>query len=167
MALLQAVLVGLVALIVAPGSLFYFDVTPKWSCCWPAAALLLVRPRASPPKTSRCSARCSRVSLALSTAFSANPALSLFGTNWRRYGAVAQASLSAVRLAGRAAARAPCHCLRGISVAAAITALYGIAQYFGWDPFLPAAAYHIGEGVWTIVRPPGTWDTSATSPPGC
>jgi hypothetical protein len=36
------------------------------------------------------------------------------------------------------------------------TALYGIAQYFSWDPILPAAAYHIGEGVWTIVRPPST-----------
>ena len=46
--------------------------------------------------------------------------------------------------------------LRGIAVAGAIAALYGIAQYFGWDPFLPAAAYHIGEGIWTIVRPPGT-----------
>ena len=38
----------------------------------------------------------------------------------------------------------------------ALTALYGIAQYFGWDPVLPAAAYHVGEGVWTIVRPPST-----------
>jgi tetratricopeptide (TPR) repeat protein len=37
-----------------------------------------------------------------------------------------------------------------------VTALYGIAQYLGWDPILPAAAYHIGEGVWTIVRPPST-----------
>ena len=43
------------------------------------------------------------------------------------------------------------------SVAAgAVTALYGIAQYCGWDPILPAAAYHVGEGIWTIVRPPGT-----------
>src|SRR5471032_2296174 len=33
---------------------------------------------------------------------------------------------------------------------------YGIAQYLGWDPLLPAAAYHTGEGFWTIVRPPGT-----------
>ena len=40
--------------------------------------------------------------------------------------------------------------------AGAVTALYGIAQYLGWDPILPAAAYHIGEGIWTIVRPPST-----------
>ena len=46
--------------------------------------------------------------------------------------------------------------LRGISAGALLAATYGIAQYFGWDPLLPASAYHIGEGVWTIVRPPGT-----------
>jgi hypothetical protein len=37
-----------------------------------------------------------------------------------------------------------------------VTAIYGIAQYLGWDPILPAAGYHIGEGIWTIVRPPST-----------
>jgi phage shock protein PspC (stress-responsive transcriptional regulator) len=41
-------------------------------------------------------------------------------------------------------------------VAGGLSALYGIAQYFGWDPILPAGAYHIGEGIWTIVRPPAT-----------
>ena len=34
--------------------------------------------------------------------------------------------------------------------------LYGIAQYFGWDPLLDARGYHVGEGIWTIVRPPST-----------
>src|SRR5437016_9890236 len=34
--------------------------------------------------------------------------------------------------------------------------LYGAAQYFGWDPWISRRAYHVGEGVWTIVRPPGT-----------
>ncbi len=48
------------------------------------------------------------------------------------------------------------HVLRAVSLAGALTALYGIAQYLGWDPILPAAAYHIGEGIWTIVRPPST-----------
>jgi O-antigen ligase len=37
-----------------------------------------------------------------------------------------------------------------------VAACYGIAQYFGWDPLLPAQAYQVGEGVLTIVRPPGT-----------
>jgi hypothetical protein len=36
-----------------------------------------------------------------------------------------------------------------------VAALYGIAQYFGWDPWLPAKAYQAGEGPFTIVRPPG------------
>src|ERR1035441_6102828 len=30
------------------------------------------------------------------------------------------------------------------------------AQDLGWDPILPAAAYHVGAGIWTIVRPPST-----------
>ena len=34
--------------------------------------------------------------------------------------------------------------------------LYGIAQYFGFDPWLDPAGYHAGEGPFTIVRPPST-----------
>jgi hypothetical protein len=34
--------------------------------------------------------------------------------------------------------------------------VYGILQYFGRDHLLPAGAYHVGEGIWAIVRPPGT-----------
>jgi O-antigen ligase len=46
--------------------------------------------------------------------------------------------------------------LRSIAASGLIVALYGIAQYFGWDPFLDARGYHVGEGIWTIVRPPST-----------
>src|ERR1039457_7349270 len=46
--------------------------------------------------------------------------------------------------------------LRGVSIAGMVSAAYGIAQYFGWDPLQSAASYRIGEGIWTIVRPPGT-----------
>jgi hypothetical protein len=46
--------------------------------------------------------------------------------------------------------------LRWIAVAGSLAAAYGIAQYFGWDPWLPARAYQAGEGIFTIVRPPGT-----------
>jgi len=46
--------------------------------------------------------------------------------------------------------------LRAIAVAAIPISLYGIAQYFGWDAWIPRQAYHVGEGVYTIVRPPGT-----------
>jgi O-antigen ligase len=46
--------------------------------------------------------------------------------------------------------------LRATTVANALVSIYGIAQYFGVDPLLPAQAYQVGEGPFTIVRPPGT-----------
>ena len=46
--------------------------------------------------------------------------------------------------------------LRAIAASGLVVALYGIAQYFGWDPLLDARGYHVGEGIWTIVRPPST-----------
>jgi O-antigen ligase len=98
----------------------------------------------------------SLVSLALSTALSASPAISAFGTNWRRFGAVIQAAILLLAWFLSAQAHRVISMLRIIAAAGLLTALYGIAQYFGWDPILPAAAYHVGEGVWAIVRPPST-----------
>src|SRR5262249_12372339 len=46
--------------------------------------------------------------------------------------------------------------LRASTAAAIPISLYGIAQYFGWDPWISKHGYHVGEGIWTIVRPPGT-----------
>jgi hypothetical protein len=46
--------------------------------------------------------------------------------------------------------------LRWIAAAGSLAAIYGIVQYFGWDPWLPVKAYEAGEGIFTIVRPPGT-----------
>jgi hypothetical protein len=43
-----------------------------------------------------------------------------------------------------------------MAASSTVAAVYGMAQYLGWDPLLPASAYHVGEGLWTIVRPPGT-----------
>jgi hypothetical protein len=45
--------------------------------------------------------------------------------------------------------------LRVLCVAGVLAALYGIGQYFGLDPLLPAATYLAGEGNYQIVRPPG------------
>jgi hypothetical protein len=42
-------------------------------------------------------------------------------------------------------------------VTGAAASIYGIAQYFGWDPLLPSKAYQSGEGIFTIVRPPSTF----------
>ena len=168
MALLQAVTIALIALILVPGFSFYFDIVPKLVVLLAGTAIAVVFTRSI---SFRGSGRrlflfftallvLTVASLAISTAISAHTGLSLFGTNWRRFGAIIQATillfawLVSVVCAGRPERVRTI--LRGISVAGAISAVYGIAQYFGWDPFLPAAAYHVGEGSTTIVRAPGT-----------
>lgn len=168
MALLQAVIVGLAALLITPGLLFYFDVTPKIAILLAGAAICLGFGGAgdSPALHSRTSRLLTGLllfdllSAILSAVLSSNSALSFFGTNWRRYGVVVHAAVLIVAwtVAAQTAGRRDRvrTILRAVSVAGAISALYGIAQYFGWDPILNAAGYHIGEGAWTIVRPPGT-----------
>jgi O-antigen ligase len=155
MPLFQAVLIGLTALILAPGALFYFDVTPKLVVLLAGVAVLCVAGSRPAPRLFSLLLLVTVVSLAFSTALSPAPALSLYGSTWRRYGLVAQV---AVLLFAWFVSQSPDRrtIIRGISLAGAISAVYGIAQFFGWDPIVPAAAYHIGEGVWTIVRPPGT-----------
>ncbi len=166
MTFLAAVVIPLVTLIVTPGLLFYFDVTPKLVVVLGATAALLVVWAFRSPARMRGFPWFAPVlllalgSLAVSTIFSSNPALSLYGTAWRRYGTLSQAGILiiafiiATHTAGRAERATAI--LRGISAGSLVVAMYGIAQYCGWDPLLPGSAYHIGEGIWTIVRPPGT-----------
>jgi len=166
MTFLAALVIPLVALIVTPGLTFYFDVTPKLVVLLAITAALLVAWSCERPFRMRGFPWFAPVlllgvaSLVLSTAVSSNPAVSLFGTAWRRYGGLSQASIMvvAVLIAKHTAGRfdRATIILRGISAGALLAATYGIAQYCGWDPLLPASAYHIGEGIWTIVRPPGT-----------
>jgi putative inorganic carbon (HCO3(-)) transporter len=166
MGILQAALIGLAALIITPGYFFYFDVTPKVAVVLLGTAAALVW-AAFTKGGSGAKMRwfailvaLQVISLALSTALSGRPALSLIGTNWRRYGALVQAAaLIFAWLVAWHAAGQPHRIrmiLRSVAATGIAASLYGIAQYFGWDPFLPAAAYHVGEGIWTIVRPPGT-----------
>ena len=166
MGILLAGAIALAALIVTPSWLFYFDVTPKVAVVLLAAAGGLVwgvfSSGAGGRKTRFFTILLAAqvVSLALSTALSTRPALSLVGTNWRRYGALVQCGVLVLAwLVAWYTAGDPMRIrtiLRGIAVTGILVSLYGIAQYFGWDPILPAAAYHVGEGFWTIVRPPGT-----------
>lgn len=167
MAFVAALVVPLVALIITPGLLFYFDVTPKLVVLLAATAALLVAWAFRPPQFRLrgfswlpAALLLALASVVLSTIFSSNLALSLYGTAWRRYGALSQACilaiafLAATDIAGKVdRARG---IFRGVSVASLVAAMYGTAQYFGWDPMLPASAYHVGDGIWTIVRPPGT-----------
>lgn len=162
MALLQAAVIGLIALIVTPGFLFYFDVTPKVVVLLvgAGAALLCARIRRPAHRWFSLLLLLNLFSLGISTALSPQPALASFGTNWRRFGAAPQAAILLFAwLVSQHTAGRPDRVrtiLRAIAASGSVAALYGVAQYFGWDPFLPKAAYHVGEGVWTIVRPPGT-----------
>jgi O-antigen ligase len=150
---IQAAAVAVIALILTPGWLFYFDVTPKFVVLLLAAGVAVL-----PLRVSGLTAlgMFTLGSLAVSTALSPNPVLSFYGTHWRQYGALAQAAVVIFACALSIQSPRASVILRTVSVAGAATALYGIAQYLGWDPILPVAAYHIGEGVWTIVRPPST-----------
>jgi len=166
MAIILSAIAGLLPLILTPHLLFYYDVTPKVAVLLAGAALAL-------PLTWREPRTCSpglrilawllaaqAVSLALSTATSTDPALSLGGGAWRRFGLITQAAMllfvwpAAQYTAGDS--RRLLRLLRMIAAAGIPAALYGILQYFGWDPLIDPAKYHIGVAPFTIVRPPGT-----------
>jgi O-antigen ligase len=152
--MIQAAAIALITLILTPGLLFYFEVTPKLVVLLLAAGVALLPVRRS---LIIALVMFTLASLALSTALSPNPSLSFYGTHWRQYGALAQAAVVIFAWALSTMSARTGIVLRAVSIAGGLTALYGIAQYLGWDPILPAAGYHIGEGVWTIVRPPSTF----------
>ena len=159
MSRLQALSIGLIALILVPGLLFYFDVVPKVTILLAATSILLpvaarrgALARGALPTVGLLYA----FSLVLSSTFSSHPALSWFGTNWRRYGALTQIAVLLFAWSVTAVRRRRT-ILRAIAVATAVASVYGIVQFAGHDPLLPVSAYHVGEGVWTIVRPPSTF----------
>ena len=153
---MQAIAIALIALVIAPGFSFYFDIIPKLCVLLVALALCLAFTRPARPGPFHYLAILFFGSLALSLAFSPMRDISAFGSNWRRFGVIPQIAI--LLFAGWLSVQAHriLPILRVIVAAGAITAIYGIAQYFGFDPFLPASAYHVGEGAWTIVRPPST-----------
>jgi len=171
MALLLAAVLALIPLAIAPGWFFYFDVTPKvvllllgtaaavlwWAADGGAAGFY----RASRAARWFLLALCGMaVSLVVSTLASVNPVLSLAGSNWRDWGLVTQlAALGVAYLVAACCAGRPGRLrvvLRAVAASGLIVALYGIAQYLGWDPLLDPRGYHVGEGIWAIVRPPST-----------
>lgn len=100
------------------------------------------------------------IAFVVATMWSLNRPLSLDGGSWRRFGLIPETGLLVFVLlaAGWLAAQKDRinYLLRAVAVSGGLAACYGIAQYFGWDPWMPAQAYQVGEGVFTIVRPPGT-----------
>ncbi len=155
----------LVPLSMTPGSLFYFDVTPKVAVLLIAAAAFLVlqsleRGGASVPPGLAILIGALWLSCLTSTILSRDPGLSLSGTTWRRLGLVSWTAILLMGMltaivAARSSRDVP-FLLRCVAASGFCVAAYGILQWSGWDPWLPAAAYHIGDPPWTIVRPPGT-----------
>jgi O-antigen ligase len=160
--------VALVPLIVTPGLLFYYDVTPKVAILLLGVsfALLFGRTDFSLIKNHRASRWFAGILgfqwlwFGLAAAVSTNSATSLNGSTWRRLGLVTQTGVlvfSILCLAWLLENPANIRLLRSaIAATGLLISVYTIAQYFGIDPLLPAKAYQAGEGGFTIVRPPGT-----------
>ncbi len=166
MTILLPAVAALVALLILPGWSFWFNVTPKVVVALLGAAAVCVLFRDWPAFRDRrvkwfgllCAAQA--VTLLLATAFSTHRRLSVLGSAWRQSGLLPEI---AVLILGVAAAAhfsmnrpALRLFLRVTAVAAVPASIYGIAQYFGVDPWIPPAGYHSGEGVVTILRPPST-----------
>ncbi len=146
---------------ILPEIFFYYDVTPKAVLVLAGAAGSLwffSRPAGNPARWLGRLLAAQSASLILATMLSENVSLSLGGSNWRRLGLVTHISvlLIALLVSRTVAAGSLPLWVRVAAVAGLAPALYGIAQYFGWDPWLPAAGYHAGEGSRAIVRPPST-----------
>jgi O-antigen ligase len=159
-----------IALAFLPGWSFYYDVIPKAAavlvsvgllCLWAAwdheILLLSWTSRAGRWNGILCAAG---IALAVATAATSPMAsLAWTGSEWRRLGALTSiAIILAAYLAGTLAGRSVENrvaLLRGLCLAGSLASLYGIAQYFGYDPWLDSSLYHFGEGEYQIVRPPG------------
>ena len=98
---------------------------------------------------------------AIATISSSNWALSLDGGTWQHYGLISETGLLLfVLLASGWLAQGLDNMralLEACTFAGALASLYGIAQYFGLDPFFPREATQVGDQPsYRIVRPPGT-----------
>ncbi len=171
MRFLVPLVAALVPLLILPGGVSHFDVTPKIAILLLGAALISLYASANvqnfykflPLGAGRwlvCVLAATWLCAALATALSTHAALSLNGSNWRRLGLIPESGLLLFVLLTAfwltAEPRNVRTLLRAATASGALAAVYGIAQYFGWDPLLPVKAYEVGEGQFEIVRPPGT-----------
>ncbi|OFV95490.1 MAG: hypothetical protein A3H28_15790 [Acidobacteria bacterium RIFCSPLOWO2_02_FULL_61_28] len=97
----------------------------------------------------------------VATVLSRDAVLSLAGSEGRRIGLPAW--LASLALAAAAPAVAGAEPQRRRLLVAAMTlagvagVVYGIGQYFGFDPWINSALYRIGQGEGQMVRPPSTF----------
>ena len=159
-------IVTLLPLILAPYVLLYYDVTPKIAVLLAGAAVAALLASREPSARSPMLRvlgfllLAQTLWLAIATAVSKDPEISLGGSAWRRYGLITQsAALLLAWIVARHTAGRPGRVqqlLRAIALAGIPVAVYGILQYLGWEPLIDPHAYHTGEGALAIVRPPST-----------
>ncbi len=164
--LLLLLVAALVPALIVPGVSFYFDITPKVVLLLAGTAFVLAAWNGSMPRLRGdvgwvvALLGVEALWLGVATTFSTHPALSLNGGNWRRFGLIVNVAVLVYALlvisdcSGRPA-RINDY-LRAIVATGIPIAAYGIAQYLGFDPWLPSASYQAGEAPFTIVRPPAT-----------
>jgi O-antigen ligase len=158
-------------LALTPHLLFYYDITPKIVFLLLGAAISLaltfkeldsLRTFCGTPngRLYAAAAGAAIVLAVITTLFSGHSGLAWNGSTWRRMGALTECSILLAALWISAyTLRSPQRMsmlLRAMCAAGLVSSMYGIAQYFGWDPLLPKAGYEAGEGIFRIVRPPGT-----------
>jgi O-antigen ligase len=171
MPLLLVAMGAALPLLIAPGLSFHYDTVPKLIALMLITACAALRIRALPAEFAALWSRSSGRLLvvlsgtlviwcAIAATASTRPGISFFGSAWRAFGFVALFTLAAAAVL--VAANLSAHpenirpLLRGAAVAAILASLYGIAQYFDFDPFQNAAGYHALDGSNVVVRPPGT-----------
>ena len=171
MAFLLPALVVLLPLLITPGLLFHYDITPKIVILVLITAACLALPGETAQglaelwrrKTGRWLCLLAAMQVAwygVAAALSSRPLFSLFGSNWRRMGFFTVVALCAFTVLSAAhLARAPNslrNVLRAFAIATIVASVYGTLQYFDIDPLQAASAYHAEAGNSVIVRPPGT-----------
>jgi len=170
MSLLIAALAFVLPLILTPRLLFYYDITPKVAILMLAAALAwaaaffqldswIAFARTRWGRWYLGAIAASMLIAGIAAWRSAEPALAWYGSNWRRMGVLTEwATLLAAAWVAQyvSSGQRLLWLLRAISAAGFLASLYAVAQYLGWDPILPRDAYGVGEGIYRIVRPPGT-----------
>lgn len=159
-----------VPLVIAPGVLLDFDVTPKLIVLLTGAAILLWLAHdlwAGVLSLWRCTLGrawligigAMLASFAISTALSVTPALSLAGTTWRRYGLVSQLAIGVMGVAAASLAAQSNNAVRlmvrAVIAAGSIAAAYAVMQSASVDPILSPLLYttHFFED---FTRPPST-----------
>jgi O-antigen ligase len=171
MAILLPALVFLLPLLITPGILFHYDITPKVVILSLMVAGCLMLPGQISgsiaalwaKKSGRwlCAlAAAQSIWYAVATGLSSRPWFSLLGSNWRRMGLLTVVALSVFAVLAAANfskwPEALSATLGAFAIATIIASVYGILQYFDIDPLQTASAYHAEAGDSVIVRPPGT-----------